>query len=91
MKLSEQLERQHKAFKHGRQTKFSREKYDILQQIERDGIGVLPAGRTLWDALQLAYNHGYSAGFKMGLKDGLYDENGRQIREVTQAELDWTH
>lgn len=41
------------------------------------------------DKLQLAYRQGYHAG-KQSIPDPLYNEFGEQIREVTQAELDWT-
>ena len=36
-----------------------------------------------------AHKHGRS--IKNALPDPLYDVNGKQIREVTQKELDWTY
>ncbi len=42
---------------------------------------------SLRDVLELAYNAGYKDGRG---EDPLYDARGKQIREVTQAELDWS-
>jgi len=61
-------------------------KHDLLIDIAQN------PNLDTWDKLQLAFNHGYSAGYKDGeTPNPLYNHKGKQIREVTLSELDWTH
>jgi hypothetical protein len=79
------LERQAKAAKYGRKIKAEVTKSQILQTLIESELNE-------WDMLQIAYNHGYSQGFKDGETPyPLYNKKGKQIREVTQSELDWSY
>lgn len=77
--------REAKARKHGRHIKgLGTPKFEILSEIFEN------KQLTEWDKLQLAFNYGYAAG-QESIPDPLYNTAGKQIREVTQAELDWSY
>jgi hypothetical protein len=82
------IERQKAAAKHGRWIKAERIRQQQINEIkERSDL-------DLHQKLEVIHNIGYLAGFADGEKSQatphpLYNKAGKQIREVTQTELEW--